>query len=227
MLKFHRSEFDWGEFVEPKINIPDVLARETKKTNGKKILFSSVTDCYQPVEAEFGITRRCLEILAESECSVSILTKSSIAQRDADLVSKFRSFTFGMSVSYHLDETRVCFERDTATITERLATLRKMKDAGAKTWLFVSPFLPGITDINSLLELFSGCVDSFSVEAINLYASIKNGLSESYRRIGKRFDAYKVIACDPCYWMQVKTDAILSGEKFGLKLDSFYFHGNS
>lgn len=227
MLKFHKSEFAWGEFVEPKINIPDVLAGQAKKTHEKKILFSSVTDCYQPVEADFCITRRCLEILSGSGAHVSILTKSAIAQRDANLVKRFGEFTFGMSVSYHSDNLRVCFEKGTATIDERVETLTKMKEAGAKTWLFVSPYLPGITNIGLILEKFYKSVNSFSVEAINLYPSTIRGLSESLKAAGIDYEDFKRLAKNPFFWEQTKAQTGKVGEKLGLKLDEFYFHGSS
>ncbi|MBP7732783.1 MAG: hypothetical protein KA140_03350 [Caldisericia bacterium] len=227
MLKFHKSEHQWGCFVEPKINLPDVLQGESKKAFGKKILFSSVTDCYQPVEKEFGITRGCLRILAECGCHVSVLTKSSLAARDADLVPSFKSFTFGMSASYHDDRIRECFEVGTASIEERAKTLKLMKEAGAKTWLFVSPFLPGITNLEAILEKFCGTVDSFSVEAINLYSSTLKGLSSSIARAGSNFESLKKKAKDPYYWEQAKLEAFETSKKIGLNLEEFYFHTGS
>ena len=227
MLKFHKSEHAWGKFVEPKINLPDVLLKESKKAIGKKILFSSVTDCYQPVEREFGITRQCLKILSSQNCSVLVLTKSSLAARDADLVPSFKSFTFGMSASYHDDRIRECFEVGTASIEDRAKTLKLMKEAGAKTWLFVSPFLPGITNLEAILEKFRGTVDSFSVEAINLYSSTLKGLSSSIARAGSNFESLKKKAKDPYYWEQAKLEAFETSKKVGLNLEEFYFHTGS
>jgi DNA repair photolyase len=227
MLKFHKSDHPWGQFVDAKINLPDVLVREAKKACGKKILFSSVTDCYQPVEAEFGITRECLKILSDHNCSVSILTKSALATREADLVSKFQSFTFGMSASYHDDSIRKNFETGTSTIAQRAQALKTMKEAGAKTWLFVSPYLPGITQLEPLLKIFAGCAASFSVEAINLYTSTLKGLSASVASSGHDFQKLKEQARNPYFWEQAKIDAQVLGKKTGLKLDEFYFHNGS
>lgn len=227
MLKFHKSEHQWGKFVEPKINLPDVLLNESKKAAGKKILFSSVTDCYQPVEKEFGITRECLKILSQKDCHVSVLTKSSLASRDADLVSKFKSFTFGMSASYHDDRIRECFEVGTARMEDRAKTLKLMKEAGARTWLFVSPFLPGITNLEAILEIFHGTVDSFSVEAINLYSSTLKGLSASVASAGFDFENLKKHAKDPYYWEQTKLEACQTAKQARLNLDEFYFHTSS
>lgn len=227
MLKFHKSDHQWGCFVEPKINLPDVLLKESKKAIGKKILFSSVTDCYQPVEKEFGITRGCLKILAQSECRVSILTKSSLAARDADLVPSFKSFTFGMSASYHEDRVRECFEVGSAKIKERAEALRRMKEAGAKTWLFVSPFLPGVTNLEALLDVFHGSVESFSVEAINLYSSTLKGLAASVTKAGYNFEKLKKQAKDQYFWEQARLDAAHAAGMAGLNLEEFYFHIDS
>ena len=202
MLRFNKVDQPWGQFVEPKINLPDVLRAQVKKAAGKHIMFSSVTDCYQPVEKEFGITGECLKILSAVDCKISILTKSALARRDADLVSQFKSFTFGMSASYHLDSTRLCFEAGTATIKQRAETMKVMKQAGARTWLFISPFLPGITQINPIIDIFGDSVDYVMLEAINLYSSTIAGLTASVTKAGFDFSKMVKLAKSPAFWSE-------------------------
>src|SRR3989338_10259970 len=75
---------DWGEYVYPKINAPELLKKELKKLKdkgrGQEIFFSSVTDPYQGLEAKYQLTRKCLEELADFgfEGTLSILTKSDL-----------------------------------------------------------------------------------------------------------------------------------------------------
>jgi len=62
----HHKRAEWGSFVEVKVNIPEVLARELRsKRKRGNVMLSSVCDPYQPVEARYRLTRRCLELLVE------------------------------------------------------------------------------------------------------------------------------------------------------------------
>lgn len=87
----------WGEFLDVKINAPEVLEKELLKLEKKhqskdfgSILFSSVTDPYAGPEAKYKITRKCLQVLADFgyQGEAAILTKSPLATRDIDLFKK-------------------------------------------------------------------------------------------------------------------------------------------
>ena len=68
----------WGSFVDVKINAPEVLRRQIRKAAKGKIMISSVTDPYQPIEDKYKLTRQCLQILLPYPFSVDILTKSPL-----------------------------------------------------------------------------------------------------------------------------------------------------
>lgn len=227
MLRFNPTPYRWGEFVEPKINLPDVLRKEAHKAKGRRVMFSSVTDCYQPVEREFGITRECLKILSGVDCSVSILTKSALAARDADLVAGFRQFTFGMSASFHDERTRLLFEKDSSTLDRKVEALKTMKRAGAKTWVFISPVLPGITNFKSILEKIAGYADSVSFESYNPYPTTFEAMKKSLSGAGKNWQQFFKLAKDHLYWQEMKIQAEEACINTGVVFDEFYIHGGS
>ena len=80
---------DFDRKIVVKVNAPELLRRElTRKSwKGDTIVFSGVTDCYQPAEAVYGLTRRCLEVCREFRNPVGIVTKGALVRRDVDVLS--------------------------------------------------------------------------------------------------------------------------------------------
>ena len=66
MKRFTGHKEPWGDFVDVKINAPDLLSKEIKKKRMGTVWVSGVCDPYQPLEAKYKLTRRCLEILARA-----------------------------------------------------------------------------------------------------------------------------------------------------------------
>ena len=87
MKRFTGHKEDWGDFVDikkcnKKINL--------RKISGKNVFLSSVTDCYNEFEERYLITRKILEQLVDSDCYLSISTKSSLILRDTDLLKQIK-----------------------------------------------------------------------------------------------------------------------------------------
>ena len=97
----------WGSFVDVKINAPEILQRQLKRAKRGRILISSVTDAYQPIESKYKLTRQCLEILLQSQLPVDILTKSPLVLRDMDLIKKFKDIEVGITITTH-EEKIIC-----------------------------------------------------------------------------------------------------------------------
>ncbi|GAH62820.1 unnamed protein product, partial [marine sediment metagenome] len=72
----------WGEFVDVKINAPDLLQQEIDKKPPGRVWISGVCDPYQPIETRYELTRECLEILVEHDWPITIQTKSALVVRD-------------------------------------------------------------------------------------------------------------------------------------------------
>jgi len=136
----------WGRFVDVKRNIPAVLARELKRVARGVVGIGTVTDGYQPVEARYRITRYCLEQLLRAQFPVSVQTKSSLVLKDLDLLTRFDDAEVGITVTT-MDETlRRRFEPFASPTERRLEALRRLNEAGLRTWAFVGPILPGVTE---------------------------------------------------------------------------------
>jgi DNA repair photolyase len=148
------DERGWGTYVDAKVNAPQVLDRELRGTRRDEVFLSSASDPYQPVEARYRITRRCLEVLHRHGFPVSILTRSPLVLRDVDLLKTFEWVRVGMSIT-SVPVRR--FEPGVPPLQRRIDTLRSLSRAGLSTWVSLAPVIPGIilVDMDELFEELS------------------------------------------------------------------------
>jgi DNA repair photolyase len=168
----------WGTWVDVKKNAPEILDRQLARAAKGRVILSSVTDCYQGLEARHRITRRCLEALLRHGFPVNLLTKSPLVLRDLDLLREFPDIKVGLTVTTDDDQIRKAFEPGAPPITERLRALAALKDAGIPAYAFVGPLLP--CDPEALGRLLAPLVTEVLVDRMN-YASKTTGL---YRKLG-------------------------------------------
>jgi DNA repair photolyase len=113
------------------------------------IAFSGVTDCYQPAERQFQLTRACLRVAAECRQPVNIVTKNALVTRDLDILvemARANCVRVALSVTTLDPELARRMEPRTSTPVARLAALRKLSDAGVPTLAMVAPIIPGLND---------------------------------------------------------------------------------
>ena len=129
-----------------KKNISDVLENEINKLPKGNVLLGTVTDAYQPIDKKYKITRRCLEVLASGDWPVSIQTKSGMVVRDADILLHLSKKDVGFTITTLDESIQKKFEPFGSSPTDRLIALKELSNAGITTWVFIGPFLPGITE---------------------------------------------------------------------------------
>ena len=144
------DERGWGTFVDVKVNAPEVLDRELRTAEPKVVFLSSASDSYQPVEARYRITRRCLEVLLKRGFPVSILTRSPLILRDLDLLKRFEWIRVGFSISTACDRR---YEPGVVPVERRVDCLRKLSSVGIRTWVSMAPIIPRLilTDLEALI----------------------------------------------------------------------------
>jgi DNA repair photolyase len=179
MKKYTGHTEPWGTFVDAKVNAPEVLARELRRAGRGPVMLASVTDCYQPLEERFRLTRRCLELLLEHDFPVRVLTKSPLVLRDLDLLRKFRDIEVGLTVTTDDEAMRRLFEPGAPPIAARVDALRRLKEAGVGTYVFVGPMLP--LDPERLAGLLCDVVDDAIVDPMN-YAGKTRAI---FRKLGE------------------------------------------
>lgn len=150
---------DFDRKIVVKKNAPEMLRKQLMRPSwtGERIAFSGNTDCYQPVEASYALTRRCLEVCLEFRQPVSIITKSSLVRRDVDLLAdlgRHARCSVMVSVAFANDDTARKMEPYASRPSSRFEVMRRLADAGVRTGVIVAPIIPGLneTDIPELLQ---------------------------------------------------------------------------
>lgn len=176
MMKYIKKDAKWGEFVEPKGGICEVLQKELSRYKKDKVLISTVTDPYQPIEGKAELTRKCLKELAQHQFPVTILTKSPLVMRDIDILKKMEWCEVGISITTDKDEIRNLFEPETPSVENRINTLHSLKAAGLKTFAFIGPVLP--MNPRNLAVLLKGSIDKMFIDKMN-YINKTNDIYKS------------------------------------------------
>jgi DNA repair photolyase len=153
------SGVDFESRIMVKFDAAMLLRDElSKRTWQPQIInMSGVTDCYQPAERKFRITRSCLEVLLEFLNPVAIVTKNALVTRDIDILTQLASHhaaaVFVSITSLDLTLNRV-MEPRTSTPAQRLEAIRKLSNAGIPVGVMVAPIIPGLNDheIAKILE---------------------------------------------------------------------------
>lgn len=168
----------WGTFCIAKTNAPQVIRKELSAKKKGLIFFSSVCDPYQEAEMEYELTRKCLMEISKKQWPVSILTKSDLVLRDIDLLKKM-DCDVGFTITTTNEAMRKKFEPDASPTEKRIQALKTLKDNGIKTYVFLGPILPEITDWKNIIEK-TAFVDRMMVDKLNIksgnWPHIKNVL---------------------------------------------------
>lgn len=124
----------------------DVEVGKATLDYGSVCVGSGVTDVYQPLEARLGLTRGILEALEPAGLPVVILTKSSLVERDYDVLSRFPSALIMVTLTTTDDGLAAWLEPGASPPSERLAVVRSARKAGFMSGVMAMPLCPGLCD---------------------------------------------------------------------------------
>ena len=185
MKRFTGHKEPWGQFVDVKVNAPELLRREVVRKRMATVWVSGVCDPYQPLEAKYSLTRQCLELLVQNVWPVVIQTRSPLVLRDLDILSRGKDLEVGFSVTTADDGIRKLFEPNAPSIDERIRALGELHQAGIKTFVMIAPILPGAED---LPEMLNGKVDRVLLDRMNYHYA--DWVYRKYSLEEKLTDAY-------------------------------------
>lgn len=192
-MRIPRSK--WGEIVEIKRNIPNVLAKELKRKKRGVVGISLTTDPYQPVEEKYKLTRFCLEQLARHDFPVSILTKSPLITRDLDILTNFKALEVGITLTTINDSERKILEPNAPSINSRISALKKISGEGITTYAFLGPLYPTMND-SDLEELVRKIKDAgvfrISTDRLNLRPGVWNSVCSALKECPKDLSIWKI-----------------------------------
>ncbi len=166
MKRFTGHKEPWGEFVDVKINAPELLQREVERMPPGRVWVSGVCDSYQPVEKTYELTKKCLEILVRHDWPITIQTKSPLVLRDITLLRGTDKIEVGVSVTTGDEQVRQLFEPNAPSIRERIKALEELHLASIRTFAMIAPMLPKAEELTATLR---GKVDYILIDRMNYH----------------------------------------------------------
>ncbi len=165
MRRYSGHSEPWGQFVDIKVNAPELLRRQLPRARRGTVWIASVCDPYQPVEVKYQLTRKCLAELSRYDFPVFIQTKSDLVVRDLDILKDLEELEVGFSLATDDDRVAALFEPGAPSATRRLKALEKVKARNLKTFVFVGPILP--QNAERLVQQIRGLVDKVFIDRLN------------------------------------------------------------
>jgi DNA repair photolyase len=144
---------DFERKIVAKKNAPELLreAFEKKSWQGETIVFSGVTDCYQPLELSHELTKRCLEVCLEYRNPVGIITKGVVIERDIPLLvelSKVTTVKVYASIAFADDLMSKAIEPSAPRPSRRFKAMKLLHENGIDVGLGIAPVIPSLNDID-------------------------------------------------------------------------------
>ena len=225
MSRFTGHREPWGTYWEARRYRS---YRLPAKLDGKTILIGSVTDAYQPAETHCRLMPPILDALKSCRAHIEILTKSALVLRDIRLLQTIPDIAVGLSLSNLCQADNKRIEPGASSASERLAALRELHEAGIRTFLFIAPYLPGLTDLNALAQAASGSADYICVENLNLRGAYKQDMLDLMEQLHPELtDLYRYIFLSPGgeeYWKRTEDELTRLRERTGVPVISYLYH---
>lgn len=173
------TDFDRKIVVKP--DAPNLLREAFDKPawQGELVLFSGVTDCYQPLEASYRITRGCLEVCAEYRNPCGIITKAPLVERDIDVLvelGKVTDVSVTLSIPFWNVEKARAVEISVATPQRRMKTVERLARAGISVSVNVAPLIPGLSD-EDIPQILRAAKDAGATRANTIFLRLPGSVA--------------------------------------------------
>lgn len=175
-------DFETRIFV--KEDAPDLLRKElsSPKYKPETIAISGNTDCYQPAEKRFELTRRCLQILSEFKNPVGVITKNALVTRDIDILkesAEWNGALVAVSITTLDPELKRVMEPRTSEPKLRLRTIEELSREGIPVIVMAAPVIPGLTD-HELPQIIQAASDAGARSAGYIMLRLPYGVSDIF-----------------------------------------------
>ena len=160
---------DFESRIYAKVNAPELLERELSKKSyvPEPIALGVNTDAWQPVERELRLTRRVVEVLHDCGHPFAAITKSSLIERDLDLLTPMAArgqFMAAITITTLDAEIARTLEPRAATPARRLRTIRTLSEAGIPVGVSIAPVIPFVTEPD-LERVMEACAEAGATTA--------------------------------------------------------------
>ncbi|QDH80339.1 PA0069 family radical SAM protein [Echinicola soli] len=181
--------FDAGLGFETNIivkqDIDEVLKKQFKAKNYRPqtIMLSGNTDCYQPAEKKYQLTRKILQLCLEVSHPVSVITKNSLIQRDADIImalARKRLIHVYFSINHLDSRLKASLEPRTATGKKKIALIRQFTQLGIPCGVMVAPIIPALNN-QDITEIIQKCAEAGALAAGYTVVRLNGNVREVFK----------------------------------------------
>ncbi|MCK8478997.1 PA0069 family radical SAM protein [Psychroserpens algicola] len=175
---------DFERRILVKKDAPKLLEAYIKRKSWKAypIIMSGNTDCYQPAEQQFQITRQCLDVFLRYKHPVGIITKNALILRDLDMLKALAQdnlVSVNVSITSLSETTRRILEPRTATIKKRLETVKVLSDNGIPVNVMLAPIIPSINS-HEILPLAKAVSDAGASSIAHTIVRLNGAIGEIF-----------------------------------------------
>ncbi|MPR32084.1 PA0069 family radical SAM protein [Salmonirosea aquatica] len=175
---------DFESKIMVKKNAPQLLEKEflSPKWLPASIALSGNTDCYQPAERRFELTRRMLEVCLKYRNPVAIITKNALILRDIDLLTELARLSLVhvyITLTTLNEDLRRMMEPRTVTARQRLNVIRQLTEAGVPTGVMTAPIIPGLTD-HEIPQLIETAAEAGALDAGYTVVRLNGAVAELF-----------------------------------------------
>ncbi|MEM1581371.1 MAG: radical SAM protein [Candidatus Bathyarchaeia archaeon] len=181
--------------VTPRIKLKEEISQMVKKTRIRlPVMLSDTTDPYQPLEKDYEVTRRCIEVLAEHKFPILIVTKSDLLVRDIDIFKKTPTVV-SMSITTSRDEIATLIEPNAPRPYARFSALKEVINEGIPATIRIDPIIPSInSDLNDLesiiLKAYKIGVRQITVSTMKIVKGVLPAIKSVYPELSKRLSEF-------------------------------------
>lgn len=197
----YSAGLDFETRILVKEDAPALLRKElaAPRWQPQPIMVSGATDCYQPAERRFELTRRCLEVLAEFRNPAGVVTKNHLVTRDLDILKElagFRAAQVVLTITSLDPDLQQKLEPRASSPPARLEAVRELSRAGIPTGVLIAPVIPGLTD-HEIPRILKAAQDAGAMFAGYVMLRLPHGVKELFQDwLGRHYPekADKVLA---------------------------------
>jgi len=178
------SGTDFERKLLVKQRAPELLraAFQRKSWQGELLVFSGNTDCYQPIESRYELTRGCLEVCRDYGNPVHIITKGTLVERDIDVLTQLHavaSVGISVSVTFWDAELARAIEPYVPAPRRRIETIRRLTQAGLPVIVHVAPIIVGLSD-RDMIPILEAAREAGALSAMMMPVRLPGSVAEVF-----------------------------------------------
>lgn len=195
-----RDSRKWGSYIDIRLNSPLLLERELLKKKPKKVLLGSTTECFQPCEKKYALTKKILALLNKYNIKFSILTRAPLITESINELQKGNCNTVYFTVNNFSSELKKLLEPASPNFEDRYTAVKKLKKANINVIPYFSPILPFVSDLEHIFLKFRN-FDRIDFEGLNFnLGNINKAIDAISKTNPKLTEKYKRLLSDNSFY---------------------------